>query len=316
VKRRAFWTAVIAGGILLGCAALVLQQNEEEARMQTLSPAAARLMATARDIVAVGPAAQGQPSKREVEALILERLGRGDAWVRRLPFEVRLESMDTSWKLVNLMASFRKEAKHRVLIGAHWDIRPWADEDPDPAKRALPFEGANDGVSGVAVLLEISRALSQDPPPEGVGVDLVFFDGEEGPKHHLGDHFLGSKELAERWFTTGVSVPTAGVIVDMVGRRGTKIPREPTSQQGAPEVVDAIFQLARERGATAFVDRTGPQILDDHIAFLARGVPVALLIDIEDPNWHTHEDTLDKLDPEVMAQVADVVLAWIRRQQP
>ena len=78
------------------------------------------------------------------------------------------------------LVSPRGEAPHPR--GAHWDIRPWADEDPDPARRSLPFDGANDGVSGTVVLLELARELSREPPPEGVGVDLVFFDGEEGPR--------------------------------------------------------------------------------------------------------------------------------------
>lgn len=274
------------------------------------------MMQTVRALAEPGPAAQGLPSKPKVEALILERLRATNAWVRRLPFTVEMQEPGTKWELANLVASFRKEAKERVMIGAHWDIRPWADEDPDPARRHLPFQGANDGLSGVAVLLELARALDEAPPPPGIGVDLVFFDGEEGPKGDLKYHFLGSKELAERWFTTGVSAPRAGIIVDMVGRKGTRITREVFSQEQAKEVQDSIFAIAKARGARSFVDEKGLSILDDHIAFLKRGIPVVDLIDLEDPNWHTHEDTLDKLDPEVMAEVTEVVLAWIRQQRP
>ncbi|WP_169788753.1 M28 family peptidase [Vulgatibacter incomptus] len=276
----------------------------------------ARLMDSARSIVAAGPAVQGTPAKAQVEALLRSRLEPSDAWVRRIPFSVELKAIGARWDLVNLVASFHKEAKHRVMIGAHWDIRPWADEDPDPTKRKLPFDGANDGASGVAILLELARALGETPPPEGIGVDLVFFDGEEGPKGALHENFLGSKELAERWFTTGVTPPYAGIIVDMVGRKGTRIRREVASQRRAGAVQDEIFAVAKAMGSQVFVDEPGIHILDDHTAFLDRGIPVVDLIDIEDPAWHTHADTLDKLDPAVMAEVTDVVLGWIRSQRP
>ncbi len=306
--------SVAAGAILLAGAVGAIQKAPKEGAATADPASAERLMETARTIVAVGPATQGMPSKAKVEALIVERLESSGAWVRGLPFSAEMPKGER-WDLVNIVASFRKEAKHRLMIGAHWDIRPWADEDPDPARRGLPFEGANDGVSGVAVLLELARALGENPPPPGVGVDLVFFDGEEGPKGDLTYHFLGSRELAARWFTTEVSAPKKGVIVDMVGRKGTRIRREGISQQRAGALMDEIFAVAKARGARSFVDAPGPQILDDHIAFLERDIPTVDLIDLDDPNWHTHADTLDKLDPAVMAEIADVVLGWIRTQR-
>lgn len=313
MARRTIVVAVAAGAVLVAGGVAAMKATGGEAQGEET---AARIMATARAIVAVGPATQGTPNKAKVEALILERLQPTGAWVRRLPFRVKMEDAGLDWELVNVVASFHKEAKHRVMIGAHWDIRPWADEDPDPAKRHLPFEGANDGVSGVAVLLELARSLAATPPPEGVGVDLVFFDGEEGPKGKLHHHFLGSKDLAERWFTTGVTPPAKGAILDMVGRKGTRIPREVNSQRHAGEVLNEIFAIAKARGARSFADEPGHEILDDHIAFLRRGIPVVDLIDLDDPNWHTHGDTIDKLDPAVMAEVHDVVLSWVRAQSP
>ncbi|HEY0840102.1 MAG TPA: M28 family peptidase [Vulgatibacter sp.] len=312
MARRTIVAAVAVGAVLLAGGVAAMKATSDEAQAEKTST---RIMETARAIVAVGPATQGTPNKAKVEALILERLQSTGAWVRRLPFRVKMEDAGLDWELVNVVASFRREAKHRVMIGAHWDIRPWADEDPDPAKRSLPFEGANDGVSGVAVLLELARSLSQTPPPEGVGVDLVFFDGEEGPKGKLHHNFLGSKELAERWFTTGVTPPAKGAILDMVGRKGTRIPRELNSQRRAGAVLDEIFAIAKARGARSFADEPGLEILDDHIAFLRRGIPVVDLIDLDDPNWHTHADTIDKLDPAVMAEVHDVVLEWVRTQR-
>src|SRR5690606_38237544 len=181
-----------------------------------------------------------------------------------------------------------------------------------------PIAGANDGGSGVAVLIGIAEALSKHPPPPGLGVDLAFFDGEEGFHGDMDEWFYGSKDLAERWYRTGVAPPRAGVVVDMVGRKGLRIPREGISDgsPGGPALLDRLFGIAKEKGYRSFVDRPGPQVLDDHLAFLARGIPVVDLIDLDDPNWHTHRDTLDGIDPAAMAEVADVVLTWIRRGAP
>lgn len=274
---------------------------------------AERLMASATEIVATGPAAQGLPNKDRVRALLVRRLEEQGLEVRQIPFTADMPDIGLRWDLVNLMVSFEPQAKRRVLVGAHWDIRPWADEDPDPSKRNLPFDGANDGVSGMAVLLELARSLKEEPAP-GLGVDIVFFDGEEGPKgteHQL----LGSRYLATNWErVTGLAVPEAGAIVDMVGRKGLRIRRERFSDTRARPVMDEIFGIAKARNAKHFADVPGQYILDDHIPFLDRGIPVVDLIDLNDPAWHTHADTLDRLDPEAMAEVTEVVLAWIRQR--
>jgi glutaminyl-peptide cyclotransferase len=273
---------------------------------------AERIADTARRLVEAGPAAEGLPSKDRVQALLEEELKDAGARVKALPFQVEVEGHGT-WHLVNVVGSYRPEAKRRLLVGTHWDTRPWADEDPDPAKRGLPVPGANDGVSGAAVLLELARALEKNPPPPDTGVDLVFFDGEEGPKGGE-DYFLGSKHLAETWFELGLAPPTKGVVLDMVGKKGLRIRRELTSDQFARSVNDRIFGLAKTANAQVFRDEKGKKIGDDHLAFHRRQIPVALLIDLDYPEWHTTADTLDKLDPEAMAQVGEVVLAWIREE--
>lgn len=303
--------------LLFAVALLAACTNSKAGKVGPVSaPARAqRMMEWATRIVEVGPAAQGHPSKPRVQALIQRELRGMGLSVAQHPFTVEMPELGMRWDLVNLMVSFRPEAAHRVLVGAHWDIRPWSDEDPDPAKRKLPFDGANDGVSGTVVLLELARELRREPPPEGVGVDLVFFDGEEGPKD-TPYHYLGSKDLAANWSKTGVAPPARGLIVDMVGRKGLAIRREGFSQERAKAVLDEVFAIARKKDARHFVDAPGKYILDDHIAFLQRGIPVADLIDIDDPHWHTQEDTLEHLDPHAMAEVAEVVLQWIREQRP
>ena len=134
------------------------------------------------------------------------------------PFEAVLTTGDTL-RLVNIIGNYNREAKRRVLLGAHYDTRPRADRDPDPSNRHKPIPGANDGASGVAVLLECARLLDRMKPP--VGVDLLFFDGEDyGEEGRADDYILGSAHFAEN--LKGYR-PSAVIIVDMVGERDAEI---------------------------------------------------------------------------------------------
>ncbi len=291
----------------LAVAAIVAGKDRGEAR-----PTAASVGAAARTLVELGPAAEGHASKDRVRDHLVERLRAAGAAVQVLPFDAKLQD-GTTWRLENVVGSFRPDAKRRLLLGSHWDTRPWADEDEDPAKRGQPIQGANDGVSGAAVLLEVAAALGARPPPEGLGVDVVFFDGEEGPKGSP-DYFLGSRELADGWFRTGLAAPEAAVVLDMVGKQGLRIRREQTSHSMARELDEEVFRLAKELGLRSFADGPGRSVTDDHTAFLRRGVPAILLIDMDYPAWHTSRDTLDKLDPAAMAEVATLLLAWVERR--
>ena len=271
----------------------------------------ARMLETARVLLDAGPAAQGHPSKNAVRELLVERLRNTRAQVRELSFGAEV-SGHGRWQLTNVVASFNPGAPRRVVLGGHWDTRPWADEDPDPRKRRQPTPGANDGVSNSVVLLEVARALDERALPADFGVDIVLFDGEEGPRH-TSDYYLGSKHLAPRWrMLTGQAQPEAGVFVDMVGRRGHQIRRERLSERHAQDVNDEVFAIAARRGTQSFVSERGRQISDDHVAFHKEGVPVALLIDINDPNWHTAGDVFANLDGAAMAEVGEVLLAWVR----
>ena len=301
---------LVSAGIAVVFAAIGYFRVRTAGPADELSPDA--LAATAKRLVEAGPAAEGSPSKDRVQALIEAELAAAGARVKVLPFTAEVPGHGT-WQLANVVGSFHPEAKRRLMLGTHWDTRPWADEDADPGRRAKPIVGANDGVSGVAVLLEIARALGQNPPPAGTGVDLVFFDGEEGPKG-TDAYFLGSKQLAEGWYELGLAPPSKGVVVDMVGKQGLRIRREAASNQLARSVNDRIFRIANDRGARVFADELGPRVSDDHVAFQSRNLPVALLIDMDYPAWHTAGDTLDQLDPKAMDQVAEVVLAWVREE--
>jgi len=213
-----------------------------------------------------------------------------------------------SLRLQNVVANFFPERPRRVLLAAHYDTRPRAERDTGLA-REQPIPGANDGASGVAVLLEVAQALAKWDP--GVGVDLVFFDGEDyGRESDLDHYLLGSKYFVR---AMGAYRPRAVLLVDMVGERGLRIPMEGNSRAGAPDLTQLVFDAAASVGATSFVPAAGPALYDDHVPFLQVGIPAVDLIDFEYPAWHTQRDTPEQCAPESLVQVVQVLLASLAR---
>jgi len=208
-------------------------------------------------------------------------------------------------RLTNLVAVFNPQGSEHVLLCAHWDSRPVADRDPAPASRARPVPGANDGASGVAVLLEIARALKRRPPRQRVTIAL--FDGEDYGAA-TDEMLLGSREFARRF--SGPPVSWAALL-DMVGDRELRLPVEQHSQRLAAQVVDRIWSAAARVGSTAFVRERGPGIVDDHLPLLAKGIPCVDVIDFDYPYWHTASDTPDKCSPASLGQVGRAVLEAI-----
>jgi hypothetical protein len=225
----------------------------------------------------------------------------------------RVDAQDFSWEvrgtrlpMSNVFGLFGPDRPNKVLLAAHWDSRPQADQDPNPANRQTPIPGANDGASGVAVLLEVARVLQVAPPP--VGVIILFFDGEDyGPG--VDAMFLGSRYYAEHVVPER---PGWGILLDMIGDRDLHIPREAGSQQLASAVNDRVWSAAKELGRAEFEDMIGSPILDDHVPVLQAGIPMIDLIDFSfGPNhswWHTLEDTPDKCSVASLEAVGQVVL--------
>jgi glutaminyl-peptide cyclotransferase len=234
------------------------------------------------------------------------------------PLADRVERQDFSFRLngktlrmSNIIARWDGRSRENgVLLCAHWDTRPTADEDPNPALRGKPILGANDGASGVAVLLEAARLFQRNPPP--VPVMLVLFDGEDyGPG--IDRMFLGSRHFAAN---LPPDVPRRGILLDMVGDRDLVIPQEGYSRRGAPEVLRQVYRTAHRLGYRRhFPARPGPSIQDDHLPLLAQGLRVIDLIDFSyGPRhgwWHTHKDTPDKCLPRSLRVVGEVVTAWV-----
>ena len=264
-----------------------------------------------------GPRVPGTAAHDTTRKWLVSRLGvYADRVVEQ---QIRIPTpADTSRSFTgsNIVASWNPALRRRVLLSAHWDSRPFADEDPDPERRDEPVLGANDGASGVAILLEIARLLDLHPI-EGLGVDVILFDLED-----LGTVDPSVPDSLRVPFAMGSEMfvlnnpgyrPEWGVLLDMVGDTGLRIPREGFSQQYAPWLLDRVWAAADRAGATAFLDETGPAIQDDHVPFLRAGIPVVDLIQTPFPDtWHTTADTPERVSAESLGQVGRTLaeLLW------
>jgi len=262
--------------------------------------------------VRAGPRIPGTAGHDTVAAwLVMELRARADS-VEVQEFTHVTQTGDTL-HLRNIIARFRPADADRVLYVSHWDSRPHADQERDPAKRQLPVPGANDGASSTAVLLGVADALRRAPP--AVGVDLVFVDGEDWGDFDGPDVLLGSRHFA-RNLPAGYQ-PLFAVVWDLVGDRDQVFEQEGYSLDRAPEVVERVWTAAEDLGLRrVFRARRGGYVTDDHVPLLEAGLRAIDVIDLEyGPNnsyWHTTADTPDKLSAESLANVGRVALALVR----
>lgn len=187
-----------------------------------------------------------------------------------------------------------------IILGAHYDTRMYADEDPDPEKRDQPVPGANDGASGVAVLLELGRVLPSDLPGE---IWLVFFDAEDNGRIPGWDWIMGSRAFVEEL----ENYPDAVLIVDMIGDKDLQIYYERSSDQ---ELLESIWGKAQKLGYNQFIHEPKYHMIDDHTPFLEAGIRAGVLIDFDYPYWHTTEDTLDKVSAGSLEAVGRTLQEW------
>jgi len=192
----------------------------------------------------------------------------------------------------------------QIVIGAHYDSRILADQDPNPANRSKPMPGANDGASGVAVLLELARSL----PKNTVPVWLVFFDAEDNGKIDGWDWILGSREFVK----ANPIQPRAVIVIDMIGDSNLNIYKERNSNS---QLTDEIWGTAKSLGyENKFIPSYKYSMEDDHTPFLEAGLPAVDIIDFDYPYWHTTQDTPDKVSAESLQAVGETLSTWIVQQ--
>lgn len=210
----------------------------------------------------------------------------------------------------NIVGVINPEASQRLLLLAHWDTRPWADNDPDAANHSKPVMGANDGASGVAVLLQLASQLKADKTP--LGIDILLVDAEDmGVDDDEESWALGTQYWAQHPHVEGYK-PLFGILLDMVGASDATFTREYYSMQYARGFVDLVWNHA---AGSHFINAQGGAVTDDHIFINRAGIPCVDIIDLRAdsstgfcPAWHTISDTIDGLDPATLAQVGQTLL--------
>lgn len=227
----------------------------------------------------------------------------------------------------NIIGSYQPGKEKRVLLFAHWDSRPFADEEPDAERQKLPIAGADDGASGVGVLLEIARQLQQRPAD--VGIDIIFFDLEDWGQASFDKNFVsgewwcvGSRYWSENPHTANYKA-SYGILLDMVGAANATFLREGYSMQHASNVVSKIWSMASNLGyGQFFVQRNGSYITDDHVSVIEkRGIPCANIINLKDsdhgfaPHWHTLNDDMRNISKETLNAAGQTVMEVIYREK-
>ena len=260
-------------------------------------------------LCAFGPRNPGSEGYRETLDLIRKVGEKYADQVVEQPFLVR--TPEGTQAMTNLEFRFHgTQGGAPILIGAHFDTRPFADEDPDPENRSEPILGANDGGSGTAILLGFAQYLNQHPVTRPV--HLVFFDGEDFGAKGSGLNLLGStyyaQELAKK---ERAKWPYWVLVIDMVGDKDLQIFKETHSLKGSSSFLDKIYAVARDQGVKSLKEETKYTIFDDHYPFHQMGIPSTVLIDFDYPHWHTLRDTLDKCSIESMISIFSVVVKTI-----
>lgn len=278
-----------------------------------------RAMRHLEAICDLGPRPSGSPAMDRQRALLARHFRAAGATVTGQAFQIRDRRSGAPVHLENLIVTWHPDRAERVLLAAHYDTRPFPDRDPvDPEG---VFLGANDGASGVAVLMELAAAMPGLPGP--VGVDFVLFDAEEYVVHPRDPYFLGSAYFARQYAADRRAgrLPhayRAGVLLDMVADRDLQIWQEQHSVDwpDTKPVVDSIWDVARRLEVREFVPRPKHAVQDDHLPLrMIGGIPTCDIIDFDYPHWHTTSDTPAQCAAESLSAVGRVVLAWLREQR-
>ncbi|MBC8065561.1 MAG: M28 family peptidase [Chlorobia bacterium] len=257
---------------------------------------------------AVGPRNPGSKGYESTKSYLLDEMKKHCDNAHLQPFTYTWSVTGKPVAMANIVGDQNwKDAKTRILLLAHWDTRPSSDMDSSDANLKLPILGANDGASGVAVLLELMRVtkarLSKD-----VGVMYLLTDGEDlGPE--LSEMFLGAREFARKMPTPR---PDYGILIDMIGDKNLKVPMEPNSMRYAGTLVKEFYLNAARNGLReTFPMVYGPVIEDDHMPLNEAGLPTMDLIDFDYKHWHTQQDTVDKCSAESLGKIGLALESWV-----
>lgn len=305
-SRRSFMRSMAGGAIVAVHSPLIAQENPAKVEFDQN-----RAWEYLKQVCEIGARFSGSPGMDRQQKLIASHF-------EKLKVKVQFQSFDAVHplngkpvRMNNIITSFHPAAKDRVLICCHYDTRPFPDEERVLANRNKPFIGANDGGSGVALLMELAHHITNIKPT--YGVDFVFFDGEELIFGDRGTFFLGSEYFAKQYKDNPPPHRYVyGVLVDMIADTNLAIYQELNSLKLAPEPTASVWATAKRLGVAEFKQQPKHEIRDDHLPLNEiAGIPTCDIIDFDYPYWHTTRDNLMNCSRTSLFKVGRVLLAWL-----
>ena len=299
-SARRTWSVLSAIVAVVVLAAMVSGCGASEAPAASIDS----VMVHVERQVGFGPRVPGSAAHDRAVRYLARTLERYGARVSLQSFEVDDPYGPKPLRLINIVGSFAPERTRRLMLCAHYDSRPWADQEADSSAWSTPVPGAVDGAASVAVLMEIARVVGIQLPGD-IGVDVVFFDGEDyGKSGDLEQFLLGSMHFA---VNLGGYRPQHAILIDMVGGKGTRVRREGFSNEHAARWLDYVFARAKALGLDYFESTAGRPMYDDHVPLLRAGIPCIDLFGYDYDAWHTLHDDMSQVDAEKLGQVVTLL---------
>lgn len=326
MKNYMYGVLLLTLFLISGCRPKPTQKSENEDNSQTSIPTfnADSAYLYVKTQVDFGPRVPNTKAHQLCGDYLIKEMTRFGAKVTVQ--QANLTAFDgTVLKARNIIGSCQPEKKTRILLLAHWDCRPWSDNDPNPANHYKPVDGANDAASGVGILMEIARQLQTQQPE--VGIDILFVDAEDygEPQFYKGESkeeswCLGSQYWAKNPHIAGYRA-RYGILLDMVGAPNATFPREAYSMMFAPHIVSKVWDEAQKSGfGNYFVDKNGGYITDDHVPInKIIGIPTIDIIHYDENGfgsyWHTQNDTMENIDKNTLHAVGQTLLNVIYKEK-
>jgi hypothetical protein len=301
--------------------------SDRGAKEKPLAFDAKRAFGYLKQICDIGPRISGSDGMTKQQELLQKHFENWGAKVELQRFTARQRSQKQPVAMANLIARWHPDRARRILIGAHYDTRPKADQEPNIRDHDKPFIAANDGAGGPALLMELAHHMKDLPLT--VGVDFVLFDGEEyifdsRPMEQGGDlYFFGSEHFSKEYVRQRSNAPRGtiparyakGIVVDMIAGKNASFYWEQYSAAQAGQLCEEVWRIAANEGMTHFVPEVKHAVLDDHLALLRAGIPTIDIIDFDYQHWHRLTDTPANCSGETMEKVGKVLAIWMQRSR-
>lgn len=304
------------GNLILFCIFFSPAFAGDNAELNTPAFSGTKAMNLLNEQCAMGYRIPGTPQHEKCLQWMKTQLEKNNFSARIISESAYIKLLKKQVNVQNLFGIYNPQAEKKVLISAHWDTRPIADRDTNPSLRNTPIIGANDGASGVAVLLELARAINESKQFEelrkdkNLGIILAFYDAEDcGNSGTNEDWCIGSKLFA-------ASIPAdmkfiEGINIDMIGDKDLQLYMEIESLNKYPAFTQEIWQIGQQVNSKTFIPSSKYTIIDDHSSFFETKIPYINIIDFDYPYWHTQSDTPEKCSEQSLQTIGNTLVKYL-----